>query len=99
MGVGLGQHERRAAQHGGEADRPGRVAAAAHDHLGPVAAEQAPGGEQRGGRLADGAGRLERIAARYPLDVERVELVAGGGHQLGLRALAADEADVGALSP
>ena len=34
-----------------------------------------------------------------PLDGDRVELVAGGRDELGLGALAADEDDLGALSP
>ena len=99
VGVGLGEHERGPAQDGREAHRPGGVAAAAHDRVGAVAAQEPAGGEQGGARLGDSADGLERVAARDPFDVQRVELVAGGGHQLGLGALPAGEADLGALSP
>ena len=78
---------------------PGGVAAAAEHRVGPVAAQQARGGAERERRLGRRARRLQRVRARDALDAQRIELVAGGRHQLGLGALAAGEADVGALSP
>ena len=45
--VGLGEHERRPAQDGGQPDRAGGVAAAAEHRVGAVAAQQARGGAER----------------------------------------------------
>ena len=97
MRVGLREHQRDAARDRREPDRAGHVAAAAEHGVG--AAYEPAGGRERGAGLDDRAGGLERVGARDALDLQRLERVAGGGHQLGLRALAAGEADVGALSP
>jgi hypothetical protein len=97
--VGLGEDERGAAQHRREADRAGDVAAAAEHGVGAVASQYACGSAERGDRLGDRSCGLDRVAARDALDVEAVDLVAGGGDELGLGALAAGEADVRALSP
>ena len=97
--VGLGEHERRASEHGGEADRTGDVAAAAEDGVRAAPAQQAGGAEQRAGGLDERADRLQRVGARDPLDVEAVDVVARGRDELGLGALAAREVNLGALSP
>jgi hypothetical protein len=97
--VGLGEHERRAAHDRGEADGAGDVAAAAEDDIGAMAAQQPSGRAERTDGFRRRPGGLERIAPRDPLDVQRVELVAGGRHELLLGALAAGEADVRAFSP
>ena len=51
-------------------------------------------------RLDGGRGGPQRVAAVDPAHLDEVDLVAGGGHQLGLDPLArAEEGDLGAASP
>ena len=57
MRVGLGEHERRAAQDGGEADRAGDVAAAAEHGVGPLPAQD-PRGRRRARRAALATARV-----------------------------------------
>ena len=100
MRVGLGEDERDAAHHRGEPDGAGDVAAGAEHRRGALAAQQ----PQRPQHRADGpqrrAGGAQRVAAIQAAQrAERVQLVAGLRDERLLRPLAADEGDLGALSP
>ena len=97
--VGLGEDERDPQRQRRGADRAGDVAAAPQHRVRAAAPEDRAGVLQRQRGLRDRAGRLQRVAAADPLDPDRVERVARGGNELGLGALAADEADLRALSP
>jgi hypothetical protein len=97
--VGLREHERRAAEDGGEADRAGDVATAAQHGVGPAPAQQPGRAEQRGEGLQKRPDRLQRVGARDAFDIEAVDLVPRRRDELGLGALAAREVDLGALSP
>ena len=90
MRVGLGEHERDAAQRPRRA-RPGRRRsrrrrARRRRRGGAGCRAAAPSAAPA---LHDRARGLQRVRARDALDVERVELVAGRRHELGLGALAA----------
>ena len=94
MRVGLGEHERDPLQRRGEPDRAGDVAAAAEHGVGLPAragsARAAPSARAGLARRARAAfSGLERLMPSTAIAVERV---AGGGDELGLGALAADEA-------
>ena len=96
VAVGLGQHERDPARQRGEPDRSGDVAAAAEDGVRPQLGEQPAGAEHGPRGKAGGARRAQRVRAAQAGDADRAQLVAGGRHELRLRALAADEDDVSA---
>ena len=99
VAVGLGQDERQSAsQTAASPAGRGDVAAAAHHRVGAALAEERGAPTPTAARAsAQRAGGPERVAAVDPAHVEEVDLVAGGGDQLGLGALAgADEADLGA---
>ena len=83
----------------GEPDRAGDVAAAAQHGVGAVRSTMPARGADRRARAEHRARRLQRVRARDALDAQRLQLVAGGGHELRLGALSAREDDLGALSP
>ena len=100
VAVGLGQHQRRAVAKRGEAGGPGGEAAAAHDDVGAAGAQHPAGRCHGTQRLERRAGGLQRVAAVDPAGLDEVDLVAGGGNELGLDPLArAEEGHLGAASP
>ncbi len=100
VAVGLGQDQRDARQHGGDPGRAGDEAAAAHHHVGPAAPQHPRRRADRGQRLDPRHRRAQAAAAVDPAHLDEVDLIAGGGHQVGLDPLArAEEGDLGAASP
>ena len=99
MAVGLAQHQRHPPEHGGEPHRTRHVAARAHHGGRPQLGEQAPGGQQRRRVHCGGASRSQRLLSVQRLHAQRPQLVARLRDQLELGALAADEGDLGAVSP
>ena len=100
MAVGLGQHERNPREHRGQAHRPGDVAATAEDRRRPQlaarsAAPRAPPRRRPAPARAASTGRPRGSGATR----SRTQVVARGRHELELGAVAADERDLGALSP
>ena len=98
--VGLRQDERDPPGDGRQPDRAGDVAAAAEHGVGPApAAGSAPAAPTAPAALATARAAATGLLRERPSTRIAVERVAGGGHQLGLRPLAADEGDLRALSP
>ena len=99
MAVGFGEDERDAEPGGGMAHGAGHVAAAAEHRVRAALSEDQPRLARGSQSPADGEGSAQRIAPVEAADPQEVDLIPGGGHELGLRPLAgADERDCGALS-
>ena len=96
MAVGLGQGQRQPERAGGQAHRPGHVAAGpehgagAHPAQDPACPARGPAGERQRPR------RPYRVAPVQARHLQAVEGKAGAGHQLHLGPLAADELHPGA---
>ena len=96
MAVCLGEDERQPHARSRDPGRRGDVAAAAHHRIGAAGPEKPAGAADAGRRLNERPSRPQRVAPVEPGDVEEVDLVAAGGDELGLGAIAgADEADLG----
>jgi hypothetical protein len=98
VAVGLRQHERDPARDRSQPNRPRHVAAAAQHHVGARLAHEParPAHRARGQRRRPRC--LQRVAPVETGHRQRMERVAGGGHELGLRPLAPGELDVRAPS-
>ena len=75
----------------GEADRPRDVAPSPEHRVGsPLAQDPRRGADRRPGPQQR-TRSAQRVRPAQALDADRAQRVAGGGHELRLRALAADE--------
>src|SRR5262245_66491534 len=99
MAVGLGQDEWESHPHGRKARRSRHVSPSSHDDVRTAGGEELAGGAHRTRGLACGDRGLDRIPAVQAAYPHIVDLVAGGGHELRLGALAgAGKAVLRALS-
>ncbi len=99
MAVRLGQDDRDPQRDRRQRDRAGDVAAGAHHRVRAQASQQTTRTRQRQRGAQKSAQRAQRVRAAQPFNRDRVQLVTGRRHELGLGAAAADERDLGALSP